>query len=87
MLLVRLQEINERILVSDNGAASAVVFEQFGERPRLDGCQLFRLQFVNVDFRLAGDLVVRLVALRTKCKVRLVTTQLPESPADRGFQQ
>jgi len=89
MFLVRLQEFKERILVSDDGrgAASAVVIEQFGERLLLDGRQLFRVQFVNIDFRLAGDLVVRLVALRTKRKVRLVTTHLPESPTDRGFQQ
>jgi len=67
--------------------ARTVIFEDFGELLCLDGRQLFRVQFVQVDLRLTADLVVRGIAVRTQRQVSRVSTHLPESSTDRGFKQ
>ena len=49
--------------------ARTVIFEDFGELLCLDGRQLFRVQFVQVDLRLTADIVLRIITLRAKRQI------------------
>ena len=70
MRLVRRFELRVRVcFICYFFGASAVVFEDFGELLRLDGRQLFRVQFVQVDLRLTADIVLRIITLRAKRQI------------------